>query len=157
MRKSLIQLLETFKSQFAQNEASIGTTHLTKMQIDIGNSELVSQRPCPIAMKHYTGVRSEINKLLDAQIIHSSHFSWAAPVIVVTQGDGGKFLVVNYRALNKATQKFVWPMLRVEDIFSKLNGAKYFSTLYLHAGYHHIPLNEDSIPKTVFTSSPIVK
>ena len=39
-----------------------------------------------------------------------------------------------------------------EDIFSKLNGAKYFSTLTLHAGYHHIPLEEDSIPKTAFTS-----
>ena len=43
-------------------------------------------------------------------------------------------------------------MLRVEDIFSKLNGAKYFSTLNLCTGYHHIPLDEDSIPKTAFTS-----
>ena len=39
-----------------------------------------------------------------------------------------------------------------EDILSKLNGAKYFSTFNLHAGYHHIPINEDSIPKTAFTS-----
>ena len=31
----------------------------------------------------------------------------------------------------------------VEDIFSKLNGAKYFSTFNLNAGYHHIPLSED--------------
>ena len=44
------------------------------------------------------------------------------------------------------------PMPRVEDILSKLHGAKYFSTLDLHTGYHHIPLNEDSIPKTAFTS-----
>ena len=43
-------------------------------------------------------------------------------------------------------------MPRVEDILSKLIGAKYFSTLDLHAGYHHIPLNEDSIPKPAFTS-----
>ena len=41
----------------------------------------------------------------------------------------------------------------VEGIFSKLNGSKYFSTLNLHARYHHIPLDEDSIPKTAFTSS----
>ena len=32
VRKSLSQLFETFKSQFAQDETSIGTTHLTKMQ-----------------------------------------------------------------------------------------------------------------------------
>ena len=36
--------------------------------------------------------------------------------------------------------------------FSKLNGAKYFSTLNLWAWYHHIPLDEDSILKTAFTS-----
>ena len=43
-------------------------------------------------------------------------------------------------------------MPKVEDIFSKLNGTKYFSTLDLQAGYHHIPLNDASIPKTAFTS-----
>ena len=43
-------------------------------------------------------------------------------------------------------------MPRVEDIFSKLNDAKYFTTLDLHTGSHHIPIDEDSIPKTTFTS-----
>ena len=43
-------------------------------------------------------------------------------------------------------------MPRVEDIFSKLNAAKYFSTPDLCAGYHYISLDEDSIPKTAFTS-----
>ena len=43
-------------------------------------------------------------------------------------------------------------MLKVEDIFSKLNGAKYFTTLDLRAGYHHIPLDISSIPKTAFNS-----
>ena len=43
-------------------------------------------------------------------------------------------------------------MPKVEDIFSQLNGMKYFSTLDLQAGYHHIPLDESSILKTAFTS-----
>ena len=38
-------------------------------------------------------------------------------------------------------------MPKVEDIFSQLNGAKYFPTLDLQAGYHHIPLDEASYPK----------
>ena len=45
VRKSLNQLLETFKLQFAQDETSTETTHLTKMQIDTGDSEPVLQRP----------------------------------------------------------------------------------------------------------------
>ena len=76
----------------------------------------------------------------------------SAPIIVIPKADGGKHLVINYRALNMVTWKFVWPMLRVQDILSKLNGAKYFSTLDLCAGYHHIPLHEDSIPRIAFTS-----
>ena len=43
-------------------------------------------------------------------------------------------------------------MPKVEDIFSQLNGARYFSTLDLRAGYHNIRLTTDSIPKTAFTS-----
>ena len=41
-------------------------------------------------------------------------------------------------------------MPKVKDIFSKLNGSKYFTTLDLRAGYHHIPLDTSSIPKTAF-------
>ena len=52
VRKLLKQLLETFKSQFAQDKTSIETTHLTKMHIDMGDSEPVLQRPYPITMKH---------------------------------------------------------------------------------------------------------
>ena len=43
-------------------------------------------------------------------------------------------------------------MPKVEDIFTQLNGTKYFSSLDLQAGNHHIPLDESSIPKTAFTS-----
>ena len=64
VRRKLNQLLETFKSQFLQDETSIGTTHLTKIQIDTGDSQSVLQRPYPIALKHCDSVRSEINKSL---------------------------------------------------------------------------------------------
>ena len=43
-------------------------------------------------------------------------------------------------------------MPKVEDIFLQLNGTKYFSTLNLQAGYHHIPFIEATISKTAFTS-----
>ena len=103
-------------------------------------------------MKHYNWVKEEIDKLLEAGVIRNSHSSWSAPIIVVPKGDGGKCLIIDYRALNKVMRKFVWPMPKVEDIFSQLNGAKYFSTLDLRAGYHHIGLTTDLIPKTAFTS-----
>ena len=68
-------------------------------------------------MKHYQWVKEEIEKLLAAKVIHSSRSSWSAPIIVVPKGDGGKCLVIDYRALNKVTRKFTWPMPKVEDMF----------------------------------------
>ena len=123
-----------------------------EMTIDTGNSDLISQKPYPIAMKNYQWVKDEIEKLLTARVICNSRSNWPAPIIVVPKGDGRKTLVIDYRALNKVTRKFTWFMSKVEDIFSKLNGAKYFSTLDLRASYHHIPLDKSSIPKTAFNS-----
>ena len=156
VQNNLDLLIWEYESQFTKDETSIGTTPLTSMMIDTGISEPVSQNPYPIDMKHYQWVKDEIEKLLGAKVIHTSHSSWSAPIIVVPKGDGRKHLVIDYRALNKVTRKFTSPMPKVEDIFSKLNGATYFTTLDLRAAYHHIPLDKPSIPKTVF-SSPFSK
>ena len=48
-------------------------------------------RPCDWVM-------NEISKLLNLQLICSNHSSWSAPIIVVPKGNGGKFLVIDYRA-----------------------------------------------------------
>ena len=122
------------------------------MTINTGSADPVSQKPYPITMKHYQWVKEEIEKLLAAKVIRSSRSSWSAPIIIVPKGDGGKYFVIDYGALNKVTRKFTWSILKVEDIFSKLNRATYFTTLDLHAGYHHIPLDKTSIPKTAFNS-----
>ena len=110
---SLDKLLESLRSQFLKDESSISMTDMWKVQIDTGNSVPVSQKPYPIAMKHNDWVKDEIIKLLDAKVIHSSHSSLSAPIIIIPEGDGGKCLVNDYRTLNKFTQKFVWPMPKV--------------------------------------------
>ena len=145
-------LLQEYESQFAKDETSIGTTPLHRHDNRHRASNPVSQNPYPITMKHYQWVKEEIEKLLAAKVLHSSRSSWSAPVIVVPKGDGGKHLVIDYRAFIKVTRKFTWPMPKVEDIFSKLNGATYFTTLDLREGYHNIPLDKPSIPKMAFNS-----
>ena len=151
IQHELYTLLQEYESQFAKDETPIGTTPLISMTIDTGASDPISQKPYPITMKHYQWVKDEIEKLLTAKVIHSSISSWSALIIVVPKGDGGKCLVTDYRALSKVTRKFTWPMPKVEDIFSKLNRATYFTTLDLQAGYHHMPLDKPSIPKWLLT------
>ena len=110
IQNELDTLLKEYESQFVKDETSIRTTPLTSMMIDTGNSDPVSQKPYPITMKNYQRVKEKIEKLLTAKVICSSRSSWSAPIIVVPKGDEGKHLVIDYRALNKVTRKFTWPM-----------------------------------------------
>ena len=71
IQDNLKLLLQEYVSQFAKDETSIGTTPLTSMTIDMGTADPVSQKPYPIAMKHYEWVKNEIEKLLAAKVIHT--------------------------------------------------------------------------------------
>ena len=53
IQQQLDFLLKMFKDQFAKDETTIGTTPLTHMSIDTGDSDPISQKPYPVAMKHY--------------------------------------------------------------------------------------------------------
>ena len=53
VQNSLKLLLEEYESQFTQDETSIGMTPLTSTSIDTGTANPVSQKPYPIAKKHY--------------------------------------------------------------------------------------------------------
>ena len=90
IQSKLDTLLKEYATQFAKDETSIRTTPLTEMTIDTGNSEPVSQKPYPIAMKNYQWVKVKIEKPLTAKVIHSSRSSWSAPIIVVPKGDREK-------------------------------------------------------------------
>ena len=122
------------------------------MTIDTGDHRPIAKKPYTLALKHYDWVKEEIDKLLEAGVIRESHSSWSAPIVVVPKGDGGKKLYVDFRALNKITRTYVWPIPRVEDIFVKLGKAKFYTTLDLRSGYHHIALDKDSIKKTAFVA-----
>ena len=94
-----------------------------------------------LSLKHYDWVRNEIDKLLQAGVIRESHLSWSSPVVIVTRSNGEKRLGVDFRALNSITRTYLWPIPRVEDIFSLLGKAKLFTTL---------DLDDDAIKKTAF-------
>ena len=69
IQDNLQLLLQEHEAQFAKDETTIGTTPLTSMTIDTGTTNQVSQKPYPIAMKHYNGLKEEIEKLLAATVI----------------------------------------------------------------------------------------
>ena len=59
-------------------------------------------------------------------------------------------MVVDYRALNKLTFKNRYPLPRIDDLFDKLHGAQYFTSLDAASGFHQILLKPEDRPKTAF-------
>ncbi|GJV79083.1 reverse transcriptase domain-containing protein [Tanacetum coccineum] len=59
-------------------------------------------------------------------------------------------MCIDYRELNKLTVKNRYPLPRIDDLFDQLQGARYFSKIYLRSGYHQLRVHEDDIPKIAF-------
>ena len=134
-RNDLERLLEENNDAFAEDERQIGTTLFIKMSTDTGDHLPIAKKPYVLHLKHYDWIRDEIDKLLKAGVIQESHSCWPAPIVVVTKGDGGKRLSMDFRALNVITGTYVWPTPRLKDIFAKLGKVKFLTTLSLRSGY----------------------
>ena len=72
--------------------------------------------------------------------IRPSLSPWGVPVLFVKKKDGSMRLCVDYRALNEVTIKNKYPLLRIDDLFDQLKGAKYFSKIDLRSGYFQLKI-----------------
>jgi hypothetical protein len=59
---------------------------------------------------------------------------------------------VDYRALNKETQKDHFPLPFIDQVLDNLAGKKYFSFLDVFNGYNQIQITPQDQDKTTFTN-----
>ena len=52
--------------------------------------------------------------------------------------------------MNRVTIKNRYPLPRIDDLFDQLRGARVYSKVDLHTGYHQLRVREADIPKTTF-------
>ena len=98
-------------------------------------------------------IERQVQELLEQGLIEPSTSPYGAPVLLVKKPDGSWRFCVDYRALNKNTVRNSYPLPRIDDLLDKLQGAKYFSSLDLLAGYHQLGLRKEDIQKTAFKTS----
>ena len=86
--------------------------------------------------------------MLKSNVIRPSHSPWSSRIVLVKKKDGKLQFCLDYRGLNKATKKDVYPLTRIDDSLAMLQKGNYFTTLDLVNGYWQIELDEFSREKT---------
>ena len=167
-RSAFDGLCEKYPTIFSRGNEDIGRTQLITMDIDTGDSPPVSSRPYTLALKHHQWVQSEIETLERAEVITKSMSPWASPIVVVPKKSQHgeppkKRLCINFRKINNLQQAVITegkskgclslvPLPKIDEMYAKLKGAKFFSTIDLRSGYYHIALGKDSHAKTAFVT-----
>ena len=86
-------------------------------------------------------VKEELQKLLDVGFIYPiSDSQWVSPLVIVPKNNGKWRICVDYRELNKATQKEHFPLPFIDQVLDNLAGKKFFSFLDGFGGYNQIQI-----------------
>ena len=164
------ELCNEFKDIFSIDSIDIRKTSLLEMEIYIGDSPPITQKPYTLPLKHATWVQKELEILEKAGVIVRSVSPWASPIVIVPKrtapGEPPKRrLCMDYQVVNsllcpvkKAFSKAkgvlrLVPLPKIDDIYAQLKGSKIYSTFDMRSGYYHMFPSEECRPKTVFVSS----
>ena len=169
IKKKLENLLERYSEAFSQGPTDIGHSNLVTMDIDTGDSPPISQRPYTISLKHLDWVRAELENLERAGIIEQCISPWGSPIVIVPKKSAPgepiqRRMCVDYRALNALLPKTLKvgsnakgvlshvPLPKIDELYARLRGAKFFSILDVRMGYHHMSLTEEASLKSCMTT-----
>jgi Reverse transcriptase (RNA-dependent DNA polymerase) len=111
-------------------------------------AEPVSKPVYRLSPAEQNELKSQIEILLEKELIRPSVSPWGAPVLFAKKKDGGLRMCLDHRALNKLTVQDKCPILRVDELFDRLHSATHFSNIDLRSGYYQIRVREGDIPKT---------
>ncbi len=135
---------------FASYDMDYGHTDKVKHRIKLSNETPFKHRPRPIHPQDVDAVRKHLQDLLAAGIIRESESPFASPIVVVRKKDNSVCLCIDFRKLNSQTIKDAYALPNLEEVFSVLNGSKWFSVLDLKSGYYQIEMAEADKHKTAF-------
>ena len=145
-------LIEEFSDIFALDDTELGCTDILTHGIDTGDHAPIKQQPYRTPIVRREKMAEMIAGMRQQGVVQPSCSPWSSPVVLVPKKDGSLRFCIDYRRLNAATKKDVYPLPRVDDILDALGEARYFSSLDLASGYWQVELDKDAREKSAFTT-----
>ena len=98
-------------------------------------------------------VQTEVEYLLNNDLIQPSSSPWASPCLLVPKPDGSKRFCTDYRKVNEVTVPDSYPLPLIEDLIDQVGNAKVITTIDLLKGYYQIPLTPRAREISAFITS----
>uniref|UniRef100_A0A3P9L7F3 Gypsy retrotransposon integrase-like protein 1 n=1 Tax=Oryzias latipes TaxID=8090 RepID=A0A3P9L7F3_ORYLA len=146
----ITEKLNSISEVFAMEDLTHGHTTAVKHHIRLQDETPFKERSRPIHPCDREAVKQHLRELLDSGIIRESESPFASPIVVVRKKNGAIRLCVDYRKLNSRTVKDAYALPNIEETFTALNGAKWFSVMDLKSGYYQVEVAEEDKHKTAF-------
>jgi len=127
--------------------------NIIEHKVQLTETEPVKHKSYPIPYKMQKDIDKEIDDMLAMGVIERSEAPYASPLVLVKKPDNTYRVCINFKELNKITVFDPEPMMSLDDIFPKLSGSQYYSTLDFSIGYWAIPMEEKSKDYTSFITS----
>lgn len=123
-----------------------------EMNISLTTDKLIHYAPRRLSYAEKTVVQEMINELLKNNIIRPSNSPYASPIVLVRR-KGKNRMCIDYRSLNKITERDNYPLPLIDDcLLDHLHNKSYFSLLDLKSGFHQVNMNPKSIKYTAFVT-----
>ena len=115
--------------------------------------EPINVRPYRQAVNLEGKIEEVIKNLWDNGIIRKCNSPWNTPLVVVWKKEKDEIrLCLDFRQLNRITERQAFPMPNIAEMMDTLNGARYFSSIDLGNAYYQVELEEESKLKTAFST-----
>jgi hypothetical protein len=142
-----IELLELYNDEYVLGKRCLQDSTDPNLEMKI-----ILKHEQPISYRARRMSYSDLDDLLKGGIIRPSRSPYSSPIVLVRKKTGDLRLCVDYRELNKITVKDNFPAPLIDDQIDKLKNKKYFSLLDLKNEFHHVKMNETSIPFISFVT-----
>ena len=150
--KLVTDFLATQRDVFAATEAELGVAKSLQFEITLTSNIPFKARPYRTNPDTKKKIDAHIEELLAAGSVQHSKSTYSSPCLLVPKKGGLSRLVVDFRTLNKISVTDNYPMVHMEDLLSRLGGAKIFSCLDCRSGYNQIAVHPNSRHLTAFVT-----
>ena len=129
-----------------------GLTNLDTFSVKLTSEDPVRSKPYPTPHSLTDVVKKELDEMLKMDVIESSNSAYASPIVLVKKKEGTFRFCIDYRKLNRVVVFDAEPIPNIEEMFTKLSNAVFFSKLDLTKGYWQIPVKENERDITAFVT-----